>query len=47
MPGERKYPIEDKSHARNAISRASQQRGKSLTPAQATDIIKKARARLK
>lgn len=24
LPGERKYPIEDKSHARNAKARASQ-----------------------
>lgn len=25
LPGERKYPMPDKSHARNALARASQQ----------------------
>lgn len=28
MPGERKYPMPDKAHARNALARASQQEKK-------------------
>lgn len=29
FPGERKYPIEDESHARNALARAAQHLGSS------------------
>ena len=47
MPGSRKYPMPDKSHAANAKSRASQMvnAGK-LSPATAAKIRKKADAML-
>lgn len=37
LPGERKYPVEDKAHARNAKARASQmvKKGKLSTSSQA------------
>ncbi len=43
MPGERKYPMPDKSHAANAKARATQmvKRGK-LSPASASKIKAKA-----
>lgn len=43
MLGSRKYPMPDKSHARNALARASQQanRGR-LSPAQKKRIVAKA-----
>ncbi len=37
LPGKRKYPIEDKSHARNALARASQH----ATPAEKKTIRRK------
>jgi hypothetical protein len=47
LSGQRKYPIEDKAHARNAISRAAQQRNAgNLSSAQAATIIAKARRKL-
>jgi hypothetical protein len=43
LPEERKYPMPDKSHARNAKARASQQRKKGdLTAAEKTKIDNKA-----
>lgn len=43
LPGERKYPINDRSHAANAKSRASQQEAKgNLSPAQKAQIDAKA-----
>lgn len=43
LPEERKYPMPDKSHARNAKARASQQKTKgNLTAAEKTKIDKKA-----
>ena len=42
LPGERKYPMPDRSHAANAKARASQQVGKSITPAQEAAIDAKA-----
>ena len=43
LPDERKYPMPDKSHARNAKARASQQRKKGdLTAAQKAKIDRKA-----
>ena len=43
LPGERKYPIEDKSHARNAKSRASEMENKGkLSPASKAKIDAKA-----
>lgn len=43
LPGERKYPIEDKAHAANAKARASQQVNKgSLSPSAAASINAKA-----
>lgn len=46
LPGG-KYPIPDKSHARNALARASQQETKgNLTPAQKATIDRKANAKL-
>lgn len=43
----RSYPIENASHAKNAIGRATQQENKGkLTPAQANAIKAKARALL-
>jgi hypothetical protein len=47
LPGERKYPIPDKSHAKNALARASQQLGKgNLTLGQAQQIRAKAYRKL-
>ena len=43
LPDERKYPMPDKSHARNAKARASQQRKKGdLTAAEKAKIDRKA-----
>ena len=43
LPDERKYPMPDKSHARNAKARASQQEEKgNLTKAEAQKIDRKA-----
>ncbi len=43
IPGERKYPMPDKSHARNAKARASQEYNKgSLSKAQKEKIDRKA-----
>jgi len=43
LPGERKYPLEDKSHARNAKSRASEMENKGrLSPSQKSKIDAKA-----
>jgi hypothetical protein len=47
LPGERKYPIEDPSHARNAIARAAQQlNAGNLTQAQHDEIVSKAHRKL-
>lgn len=44
LPGERKYPMPDRSHAVNAEARASQQAAKgNITPAQKATIDSKAR----
>jgi len=47
LPKQRKYPLNDKAHARNALARASQaaKRGK-LTSADKAMIVRKAHARL-
>ena len=43
LPGEKKYPMPDKSHARNAKSRASEMEAKGkLTPSLKSKIDKKA-----
>jgi len=43
MPGARKYPMPDRSHAINAKARASQQEAKgNITPAQKSSIDAKA-----
>jgi len=42
LPGRRAYPMPDASHAANAKARASQQVGKSITPAQKAQIDAKA-----
>ncbi len=43
LPDERKYPMPDKSHARNAKARASQQKkAGNLTAAEKTKIDRKA-----
>jgi hypothetical protein len=43
LPEERKYPMPDKSHARNAKARASQQEEKgNLTPSEKAKIDRKA-----
>jgi hypothetical protein len=43
LPEERKYPMPDKSHARNAKARASQQEEKgTITDAEKTRIDRKA-----
>lgn len=43
LPGERKYPMPDRSHAANAKARASQQEHKgNITPAQEAKIDRKA-----
>lgn len=48
IPGERKYPMPDKSHASNAKARAAQQlKQGTLTEAEAATIIRKANAKLK
>jgi hypothetical protein len=45
LPGSRKYPIPDKSHAANAKARATQMVNKGkLSPASAAKIRKKANA---
>ena len=48
LPGSRKYPMPDRSHAANAKARATQmvKRGK-LSPAQAKKIIAKANRKLR
>jgi len=47
LPGERKYPIEDRSHAINAKARAAQQLAAgNLTPEQHDEIVRKANAKL-
>ncbi len=47
LPGERKYPMPDKSHAQNALARASQQLNKgNLSSGQAAKIRAKAHAKL-
>lgn len=44
---DRSYPVENASHARNAISRASQQRNAgNLSAGEAASIIAKARRKL-
>lgn len=48
LPGVRKYPLPDKSHAVNAKARATQQEAKgNLSPASAAKIRAKANAILK
>jgi hypothetical protein len=48
LPGERKYPMEDKSHARNAKSRASEMENKGkLSPSSKAKIDAKANKVLK
>jgi hypothetical protein len=48
MPGERKYPVEDKNHARNALARVAQQENKGNISKSAADKVKaKARRVLK
>lgn len=43
LPGERKYPMPDKSHAQNAKARASQQLKKgNISPAEKAKIDRKA-----
>lgn len=43
LPGERKYPVEDKAHARNAKARASQQYNKgNLSKAEEEKVFRKA-----
>ncbi|MCW1908635.1 MAG: hypothetical protein KIH63_004810 [Candidatus Saccharibacteria bacterium] len=47
-PGDRKYPIEDKAHAKNALSRVTQQENKgNISKAAADKIRAKARRVLK
>lgn len=47
LPGERKYPMPDKSHAANAKARASQQFNKgNLSAGQKAQIDSKANAKL-
>jgi uncharacterized protein DUF6582 len=47
LPSERKYPIEDASHARNALARASEMHNQGrITDAQLAEIDSKARAKL-
>lgn len=47
LPGKRKYPVQDKAHARAALSRASAaaKRGR-LSPKDKAEIVRKAHARL-
>lgn len=48
LPGSRKYPVENKSHARNALARASQQEAKgNLIPSAKAKIDAKANRVLK
>ncbi len=48
LPGERKYPVEDKNHAKNALARVAQQENKGNISASAADKVKaKARKVLK
>ena len=48
LPRERKYPMPDKSHARNAMSRTSQEANAGrLTVAQHAEIVRKAERVLK
>ena len=48
LPGQRKYPVHDCSHARNAKARASQQANKGrLSSSQKKKIDAKANAKLK
>lgn len=42
LPGQKKYPMPDRAHAANAKARATQQVGKSITPAQKAEIDAKA-----
>lgn len=47
LPGVRKYPIEDASHARNAIARAAQQlNAGNLSQSQHDEIVSKAHRKL-
>ena len=47
LPGSRKYPIEDDSHARNAIARAAQQlNAGNLSQSEHDEIVRKAHAKL-
>lgn len=47
MPGSKKYPMPDKSHARNAKARASEMEHKGkISPSQKAAIDKKADAKL-
>ena len=48
LPGSRKYPVEDKSHARNALARASQQYNAGrLSASQKAQIDAKAHRKLR
>lgn len=48
LPGERKYPMPDKSHAQNALARASQQYNSgNLSASQKAEIDRKANAKLR
>lgn len=42
LPDERKYPMPDKAHARNAKARAAQQVGKTITSSEKAKIDRKA-----
>jgi len=47
LPGQRKYPVPDKSHARNALARASQQYNAGrLSASEKAQIDAKAHAKL-
>ena len=47
LPSERKYPIEDPSHARNALARASQQlNAGNLSQSEYDTIVSKAHRKL-
>lgn len=47
LPGERKYPVNDPSHARNALARASQQENAgNISPSQKAQIDAAAHAEL-
>lgn len=48
LPGQRKYPVNDKAHARNALARASQQYNAGrLSESQKAQIDRKANAKLR